>query len=514
MRTRRFFSKLMRNWFVLNLFLTGFLFGVIFSFGFFGSSCSKEDVKSNFSFASSTTDLSKLSEDYRYAYSVQKVLNEVATKVSPAVVNIKSESIVEYTYRDPFFEFFRDDEFMRRFFDIPEMPRERKYKRVIPSLGSGFIVSKDGYILSNLHVIKPGGKVAKDIIVTLLKSGREYKAKVIGYDEATDIAVLKIEPKEDLPVATLGDSDKVKVGDFAIAIGNPFGLSGTFTFGTISAVNRDIQGNVFSKYIQTDAPINPGNSGGPLVNIFGEVIGINTLIYTPNQLSPGNVGIGFAIPINTAKRVLKQLVEKGRVERGYLGVIISHLDNETRKEIGLPEGIGVLISRVEPGSPADKSGIKQGDIITEVDGEKVSSVEEVTTKIASKSPGEIAKIKVFRDGKYLEFNVKLTVRPSEEELARRMESRESKSQEKQYEYKGLTVANNQAGEGVVVVDVSEESVFNGILQKEDVIIEINGRKITNLSDFQDFAKANKDPKRFLVKFYRNGMLIIRGFPAK
>ena len=506
---KRFFYRLMKNWFILNLFLTGFLFGIIFSFGFLGSSCSKDG---SLLFAGSV-DISKLPEEYKYAYAVQKVLNEVARNVSPAVVNIKSEDVVEYSYRDPFYRFFGDDEFLRRFFNIPEFS-EKKYKQVIPSLGSGVIISKDGYILSNLHVIKPAGKIAKSIIVTVLKSGKEYKAKVVGYDEETDIALLKIDPKEDLPVAVLGDSDKVNVGDFAIAIGNPFGLSGTFTFGTISAVNRDIQGNVFSKYIQTDAPINPGNSGGPLVNIFGEVIGINTMIISPNRFggTAGNVGIGLAIPINNAKKIVKQLIEKGKVERGYIGVSISEIDDETREQLGLPKGVGVLVSKVEVGSPAYEYGIKPGDVIVEVDGVKISSFKELLDKISSKSPGEIVKIKVFRDKNYVTFDVKVTSRPSSEELAKRLTDQDEKPGT--YEYRGLVVADNSSGSGVVVVRVKEDSIFSGILQKGDVLIEVNGTKIDNLSDFRNFASKNKDVKKFLVKFYRDGTLIIRGFTVR
>ncbi|MCX8029190.1 MAG: Do family serine endopeptidase [Brevinematales bacterium] len=509
---KRFFLKFMKNWFVLNLILTGFLFGVILSFSFLGVSCGGS--QSGFLSFASSVDLSKLPEEYKYAYAVQKVLNEVAQKVSPVVVNIKSEDVIEYTYRDPF-NFFFDDELLRRFFDLPETPKERKYRKVIPSLGSGFIISKDGYILSNLHVIRPAGKIAKNIIVTILSSGKEYKARVIGYDEETDIALLKIDPREDLPVAILGDSDKVKVGDFAIAVGNPFGLNGTFTFGTISAVNRDIQGNVFSKYIQTDAPINPGNSGGPLVNIFGEVIGINTMIISPNQLTgtAGNVGIGLAIPINTAKRVIKQLIDKGKVERGYIGVSISELDEETRKQLNLPSDVGVLVSRVEPGSPAEREGIKQGDIIVEVDGKKISKFDDLLDNIASKSPGEIAKVKVFRDGKYIDFNLKVTARPSSDELAKRYEEGDS-NQSTQKEYKGVIVSNNPNGNGVVVIDVKEDSSFSGILQKGDVIIEINNQKIDNISDFEKFSRNNQNQKRFLIKFYRNGMLMIRGFSIK
>ncbi|MCS7299164.1 MAG: Do family serine endopeptidase [Spirochaetia bacterium] len=512
---KKFFYRFMRNWFVLNLLLTGFLFGVIFSFGVLGGSCStKSDfLGNNISFASGV-DLSKLSEEYKYAYAVQKVLNEVAEKVSPVVVNIKSEDVVEYTYRDPF-QYFFDDEFFKRFFDIPEGPKERKYKRVIPSLGSGFIISKDGYILSNLHVLRPAGKVAKNIVVTVLKSGREYKARVIGYDEETDIALLKIDPKEELPVANLGDSDKVKVGDFAIAVGNPFGLTGTFTFGTVSAINRDIQGNVFSKYIQTDAPINPGNSGGPLVNIFGEVIGINTMIISPNQFggTAGNVGIGLAIPINTAKRVVKQLIDKGKVERGYIGVSISELDEETRKQMGLPKDVGVLVSKVEPGSPAEKEGVKQGDVIVEVDGQKISTFSELLDKIASKSPGDNARIKVFRDGRYIDFNIRVASRPTSEELAKRRDEGELKPLTRS-EYKGIVVSNNPNGDGVVVVEVKDDSPFSGIIQKGDIIIEINNQKINNISDFEKFSKANQDQKRFLMKFYRNGMLMIRGFTIR
>ncbi|MGC8766338.1 MAG: Do family serine endopeptidase [Brevinematia bacterium] len=509
---KSFLRRFMKNWFVLNLILTGFVFGVIFSFGFLSGGCQS---KGSLSYAvSGDVDISKLPEKYKYAYSVQLVLNEVAEKVSPAVVNIKSEDVVEYTYQDPFYKFFGDDEFLRKFFDLPDAPKERKYKQVIPSLGSGFIISKEGYILSNLHVIRPAGKVAKNIIVTVLKSGKEYKAKVVGYDEETDIALLKIEPKEDLPIAPLGDSDKVKVGDFAIAIGNPFGLNGTFTFGTISAVNRDVQGNVFSKYLQTDAPINPGNSGGPLVNMFGEVIGINTMIISPNQFGgvAGNVGIGFAIPINNAKKIIDQLIKRGKVERGYIGVSITELDNETRKQMGLPNDLGVLVSRVEIGSPADKSGIKKGDVIVEVDGFKISNFNQLLDKISSKSPGEIARVKVFRDGKYIDFDIKVAVRPTSEELAKGKDQNEGTGDT--YEYKGIVVSDTSSGGGVVVVEVKEDSPFSDILQKGDVIIEINKTKIEKLSDFIEFAKNNKNQKQFLIKFQRGNMLIIRGFTIR
>jgi serine protease Do len=360
--------------------------------------------------------------------------------------------------------------------------------------------------------LKPAGKIAKNIVVTVLKSGREYKAKLVGYDEETDIALLKIEPREDLPVVTLGDSDKVRVGDFAIAIGNPFGLNGTFTFGTISAVNRDFAGNVFSKYIQTDAPINPGNSGGPLVNIFGEVIGINTMIISPTgQLGvAGNVGIGFAIPINTAKRVVDQLIKKGKVERGYIGVSINELDNDTRKQLGIPEDVGVLVSKVEPGSPADKAGIKQGDIIVAVDGEKISNFNDLLSRIASKLPGEKAEIEVIRDGKRIKFVLEVIARPSSEELSRKME--QGGGEGSTAEYKGIIVSEGKRG--VIVTGVNDDSPFYGILQKDDEIVEINGQKISNLDDFRKFAEKNRNQKQFLIKFYRGDMFIVRGFTIK
>jgi len=513
MKYIRFLRKSLKNLFVVNLILIGFIFGVVFSAVFVTVGCQTNGGKSgNLSFASSSYDLSKLPEEYKYAYSVQRVLNEVAEKVSPAVVNIKSEDVITWKEEDPFYKFFGEDEFLKRFFELPDQPQSRTYKQVVPSLGSGFIISKDGYILSNLHVLKPAGKIAKNIVVTVLKSGKEYRAKLVGYDEETDIALIKIDPREDLPVVVFGDSDNVKVGDFAIAIGNPFGLNGTFTFGTVSAVNRDFAGNVFSKYIQTDAPINPGNSGGPLVNIFGEVIGINTMIISPTgQLgAAGNVGIGFAIPINTAKRVVDQLIKKGKVERGYIGVSINELDNDTRKQMGLPNDVGVLVSKVEPGSPADKAGVKQGDVIVAIDGEKISNFNELLLKISSKLPGEKAEIEVFRDGKQMKFALEVTSRPSDEELRRKMEQGSNESNTS--EYKGIIVSEGKRG--VIVVSVSDDSPFYGILQKDDEIIEINNQKISSLSDFKKFTDKNKNQKQFLIKFYRGEMLIIRGFSIK
>ncbi len=509
-----FAKRILRNWFVLNLILTGFIAGFVLSFSIFGVGCSKDNSSSaNLSFASSKLDLSKYPDEVKLAYSVQKALNYVAEVVTPAVVNIKSEEVVVRKYRDPFFDFFENDEFFRRFFDIPKGSGEKEFKQVIPSLGSGFIISKDGYILSNLHVVRPAGKIATNIIVTILKSGKQYKARVIGYDEETDIAILKIDPKEDLPTVILGDSDSVKVGDFAIAVGNPFGLNGTFTFGTVSAVGRSLEdASKFSRYIQTDAPINPGNSGGPLVNILGEVIGINTMIYSPGaQMGlAGNVGVGFAIPINLAKNIVNQILTKGKVERGFIGVSISGEPDEiTRKNLGIPEGVGVIVGKVEKNSPAEKAGIKPGDIIIEADGKVIKNFDDLLLTVSSKSPGQKIKIILVRDGKKLEFSVEVADRSKF--ISMLQENVESRSTEDTFEFNGLVVSGSKDGEGVVVVDIKPNSPFEEVLTKGDIILEINRTKISNISDFKNFADKNKNTKEFFVKIKRGEMVIYKGF---
>ena len=317
---------------------------------------------------------------------------KIVEKVSPAVVNVFTTQVVK---SHPFFPFPRDffgDDFFRFFFgDIPQ----REFKR--RSLGSGFIISKDGFIVTNNHVVEGATEVK-----VVLKDGSEYKAKIYGTDPKTDIALLKIDPKgKDLPVVKLGDSDKLKVGEWVLAIGNPFGLSYTVTAGIVSAKGRVIGEGPYDDFIQTDASINPGNSGGPLVNMDGEVIGINTAIIKNAQ------GIGFAIPINLAKHVIEQLKEHGKVIRGWLGVYIQDVRPGLAKAMKLPVNHGAIITKVVPKSPADKAGLKTGDVIIRYNGKEIKDSHALSILVSNTKPGTKVKLTIIRNGEEKTITVKI-----------------------------------------------------------------------------------------------------------
>ncbi|WP_024787337.1 MULTISPECIES: Do family serine endopeptidase [unclassified Lebetimonas] len=320
----------------------------------------------------------------------------VVKKVIPSVVNISTTKIVKIKIPDQFRRFFNDP-FFKRFFgpfgNVPNTPKEQKEY----ALGSGVIISKNGYIVTNNHVVSGATKI---IVKTF--DGKKYTAKLIGSDPATDIAVIKIEAKNLHPI-TFTNSNKVKVGDVVLAIGEPFGLGESVTHGIISAKNRTSIGlNSYENFIQTDAAINPGNSGGALVDLKGRLIGINSAIITK---SGGNNGIGFAIPSNMVKFVATSLIEKGKVVRGYLGVMISNIDSSKAKLYGIDHG--VLVNKVQKNSAASKAGIKPGDIIVAVDGEKVKNAGELRNKIAFKGAGAEITLTVYRNGKYITLKAKL-----------------------------------------------------------------------------------------------------------
>ncbi len=321
-----------------------------------------------------------------------QAFRSVAKKVSPAVVFIKVEKDVSDQQMSEFSPF--DDDFFRRFFGQPphfQAPAHPRQKRRSVGQGSGFIISPDGYILTNNHVVGDADRVQVQ-----LQDGREYRAKIVGTDPPTDLAVIRID-ESDLPFLRLGDSSRLEVGDWVLAVGNPFGLSHSLTAGIVSAKGRSGIGlNDYEDFIQTDAAINPGNSGGPLVNLDGEVVGINTAIFSR---SGGYMGIGFAIPINMAKRVREQLVEKGQVTRGQIGAYIQDMTQELAESFGLEEAEGVLISQVIEDSPAEKAGLRQGDVILEADGKKVGKVGTFRNRIALTAPGTRVTFGILRDGK-------------------------------------------------------------------------------------------------------------------
>ena len=321
----------------------------------------------------------------------------LAEQVGPAVVNIqveksnKGEEAMRQFEGSPF-----GDERFKDFFGKQMPPQERRQGGV----GTGFIIDQSGYIITNNHVVEDA-----DTIKVKLKDEREFTAKVIGRDPQTDVALIKIDAKGDLPVANLGRSADLKVGEWVVAVGSPFGLEQTVTAGIVSAKGRAIGSGPYDDFIQTDASINPGNSGGPLLNLNGEVVGINTAIIAHGQ------GIGFAIPIDMATRIVAQLKDNGEVTRGWLGVNIQDLKGDLAEYYGAKNSEGVLVTDVVPGNPADKAGIKAKDIITAVDGEKVKTSRELTAKAATLPVGDTTKITVLRDGKEKTFEVKVAKRP-------------------------------------------------------------------------------------------------------
>ncbi len=426
---------------------------------------------------------------------------KVAEKVLPAVVNISSTRIIKERIPDFFESPF--DEFFKKFFEFPE-PFPKEIERKLYSLGSGVIISEDGYVVTNNHVIAG----ADEIIVTL-HDGTKYngkKVKIIGKDPKTDIAVLKLEDKRKFPYAKFGDSDKIKVGDWAIAIGNPFRLEGTVTVGVISAKGRSglplPEGPVYQNFIQTDAAINPGNSGGPLCNIRGEVIGINTAIKTAGLVA-GNVGIGFAIPANMVRHVAEQLIKKGKVVRGYLGVYIQELTPQMKEAMGVKEK-GVLVADVISNTPAEKAGIKPGDVILEYNGKKVSNVRELQVMVADTEPGKRVKIVIWRKKKRVTLNVRIGEMP-EEVISRKEEKKEET-------LLGLIVRNliqeekSKTGYGVYVEQVKINSpAYDAGIRKGDIILMVDYEKVYDVSTFESIIKkAISKKKPILLYIYRNG----------
>jgi len=326
------------------------------------------------------------------AFEIQNVFRKIFNQYKNSVVFITTEQTVKI--RNPFF----DDPVMREFFGKGGGSKVQKRT----GLGTGFILSEDGYICTNHHVIYGVDKVIINI------NGKNYEAKIVGSDERTDIALLKINPKDKLSPVYFGDSDKVQVGDWAIAIGNPFGLDKTFTVGVISATGRRDVDFMGGSHIQTDASINPGNSGGPLINIYGEVIGINRMIYSK---SGGYMGIGFAIPMNTAKSVLAQLQKHKKVKRGYLGVTIIPISDEDAKQIGLEGNQGAFVGEVVNGSPADSGGIRVGDVIVQINGKNIVDLKDLFQAMEETSIGDTITVSAWRNRELVKIFIKIKERP-------------------------------------------------------------------------------------------------------
>ena len=427
--------------------------------------CKKEEPAVPFTESNRGSTETPVKEVPKDILASQQAFMNVAKAVTPAVVNIST--VTKKKIIQPFFEFspFFDD-----FFGGGQArPRYRREN----SLGSGFIINKEGYIITNDHVVKDA-----DSIQVKLSNDKVYSAKVVGEDPKTDIAVIKVNMGGELPVAVLGDSDKLQVGQWAIAIGNPFGLDRTVTVGVISATGRANMGiETYEDFIQTDASINPGNSGGPLLNVYGEVIGINTAIVAAGQ------GIGFAIPINMAKQVVTQLIKKGNVSRGWLGVSIQPVTDDIAKSFGMKKAQGALIADVMSGGPAEKAGIKQGDIITKFGDREIKDARQLQLAVAQTPAGQQVKVEVFREGRAQTLT--LTVASSDSAAAQNPRSTEPQSG-----WFGLTVEDlprsmRSAGlKGVVVTDVDPDGIgANSGIQRGDVIVSVNRQRIANVTEY-------------------------------
>ena len=413
---------------------------------------------------------------------------DLAEKLMPSVVNISTTQTVRTSSNQFPFQFPPGSPFEEMFKEF-QRPTERKAS----SLGSGFIIKENGTVITNNHVIAN----ADDILVRV--DTKEYKAKVIGADPYMDIAVLKMETTDKFKPVNFGDSDKARVGDWVVAIGNPFGLGGTVTSGIISARNRDINLTRYDDFIQTDASINQGNSGGPLFNLKGEVVGINTAIIAPGQA--GSIGIGFAIPANAASNVIDQLINFGETRRGWLGVRIQEVTKEIAEAVKLKKTEGALVAGVGEKSPADKAGIKAGDIILEFDGKKIDVMRTLPKVVAGTEVGKNVQLKIWRNKKLITKKLTLGRLESSQEFKAKS-PKIKKTKEVEIENLKITVRDlneedissrklNKNTKGVVIMEISNISPLKGLLNVNDIIIEAQKTKITKSSDLNNVVNQVK-----------------------
>lgn len=449
-----------------------------------------------------------VSPPYMYNFQLPKELSgenaafsKVANVISPVVANISTSKTVEFkdmarnphSFDGPLNDFFES-------FDIPKKWKEQ-------SLGSGVVVSADGYIITNYHVVEK----SDEIKVTLFDQ-QNYRGKIIGSDPKTDLAVIKI-PAKNLPAIKWGDSDRLQVGEFVLAFGNPYSLGHTVTMGIVSALGRANVGIAdYEDFIQTDAAINPGNSGGPLVNIKGELVGINTAIFSRTG---GYQGIGFAVPSNMARSVMTQLMNEGKVTRGWLGITIQNLTPELAKEFGLKKPSGALVTDISRKSPAEKAGIRRGDVVLEINGKEIRNVESLRNIVAQSKVGSRIKLEVLRNGRTLSVDVSVTEYPQETARAEKEESMEDIFT-KDKALAGMSVMDltrdiaKQLGlskndKGVVIVRVDPDSAADEAgLKKGDLIQEVNKKRVRDLNDFNKILPAVRDGDTVLLFINRSG----------
>ncbi|MEX0955453.1 MAG: Do family serine endopeptidase [Rhizobiaceae bacterium] len=433
---------------------------------------------------------------------------EVVERVSPAVVSVRVSARMApaadrgqdgFFFNFPGFEDLPNDHPLNRFFrefrgergpGADPRFRGRPDRQRPMSQGSGFFISEDGFLVTNNHVVQGGSD-----FTVVMDDGTELSAKLIGSDPRTDLAVLKVEEARAFTYVAFADDTQVRVGDWVVAVGNPFGLGGTVTAGIVSARGRDIGAGPYDDFIQIDAAVNRGNSGGPAFNLSGEVVGINTAIFSP---SGGNVGIAFAIPASVAKDVVNGLIEDGSIERGWLGVQIQDVTDDIAESLGLDEAKGALVSEAQPDSPALSSGVRSGDVIVAVDGKDVKSPRELARMIGNLDPGNEVEVTLWRDGKAETVKVTLGDMPAAPQMASAEQPGEPTSGD-MLESFGLTVTPAEDGNGLVVTDVSPdgEAAVRGI-QAGDVIVSINSKEVKASADVDEAVKAATDAGRKAV----------------
>lgn len=442
---------------------------------------------------------------------------DVVSAVSPAVVSVRVESRIQpaadngfsFNFGGPGFDNLPDDHPLKRFFrefggpfgndqgQQGKKPAPHGQGRLRPTAqGSGFFISEDGYIVTNNHVVDDGAA-----FTVVLNDGTELKADLVGKDSRTDLAVLKVDkPDRKYTYVSWADDSKVRVGDWVVAVGNPFGLGGTVTAGIVSARGRDIGSGPYDDYIQVDAAVNHGNSGGPTFDLNGQVVGINTAIFSP---SGGNVGIAFAIPASVAKGVVNDLIKDGKIDRGWLGVQIQPVTKDIAESLGLSEAAGALVVEPQAGSPGEAAGIKQGDVVTAVNGEKVDDARDLARKIGAIAPGTKTEITIWRDGKAQTLDLKVGTLPQKEtaSLDDQQPGAQDQMDQTALDNLGITVAPSEDGKGVTIVSVNPDSDAADIgLQEGQKIVAVNNSDVSSGSDIMKQLKDAKDKGRSKALF--------------
>ena len=445
--------------------------------------------------------------------------SSIAMKVGPAVVNISTERKSSSGNYDYFEEMFKNlppgfEKFFDQFHEKDKKDRKRAPSRKEKSQGSGFIISADGYIVTNHHVIDD----ADSIIVTLDQSNGKsspLKATLVGSDEETDLALLKVDAKKSLPYLPFGDSDALKVGEWLLAIGNPFGLDHTVTAGILSAKDRNIRSGPFDSFLQTDASINPGNSGGPLLNMDGQVIGINTAIIARGQ------GLGFAIPSNMASNIINQIKAGKKISRGWLGVSMQDVDDDTAKALGMSEPKGALVVNVIENDPAAKAGMKDGDIIIKVNDKDIDDSASLLKNIANLAPNSVVKVTVLREGKQIELNVTLGERKVSQNNSNNNKKQSDESMLglsvrplKDDERKNLKITNHNEGLMIVGID-SNKPAADADIRRGDVILKANLKPVNSIAQLSKIVKE-EGVKRgaVMLQILRKGETVFRTIPLE